>query len=129
MSITGISSNYSSVNELVGLNSSQRNEELQETEKKRERPSIETMVSQFQAKLGLNDNQMIDLKKIFQKSFSAMDEEMKSNQTQNFDPKTMHSKMKANMDKMNEDINGILTDEQKTAFSKFLEERNPKIEA
>jgi hypothetical protein len=58
MSITGISNNYSSVNELVGVKSNQKDEELQETgtEKKRERPSIETMVSQLTAKLGLNRN-------------------------------------------------------------------------
>jgi hypothetical protein len=72
---------------------------------------------------------MIDLKKIFQKSQATMEDEIKNNPPQSIDPKAMHAKMKANMDTTNEQINGILTDEQKTAFSKFLEERKPPVQA
>ena len=121
MDISGINSS-TSADLLKELLKKQEAQKTDQTKKKHQPPSIEQIVSQLTAKLGLNDNQMIELKKIIQTNMKSMDEERETNMAQGVDKKTGMENMKAGMDKMNEQIKSILTPDQITTFDKFLEE-------
>jgi hypothetical protein len=100
----------------------------QEPKEKPEPPSVEDIVSMLTSKLGLNDNQMIELKKIVQDSMTKLDEEAKTSETENSDKKTAMNKMKSIMDEMDEKIKGILSDDQLKAFEAMINRRKSGME-
>lgn len=89
-----------------------------------EPPSAEDIVSMLTTKLGLNDNQMIELKKIVQESMAQLDEQSQVSEESNSDKKTAMNTMKTIMDEMDEKIKGILNEDQLKIFENMISKRN-----
>jgi hypothetical protein len=84
-------------------------------------PSVDSMLSQLTAKLGLNDNQMADLKNILNKSLSSLTSTDQSGQVQNGSTNANNSQTKSILDNMNMQIKGILNPDQLATFNNMLQ--------
>lgn len=127
MSITGINNSSSSIYGLQNTNNASGTFKTDGTDMKREPPDINKMVSDLTSMLGLNDNQMIQLKSILQKSFSENESSQSTSSTDATanSKYSMRTKMKEKMDQMNNSIMNILTSEQQDKFQTFLSNMKP----
>ena len=104
-----------------------------------QRPTIDQLISQLQAKLGLNDNQMIALKNILVKDMQGNDADAKTaSTTQTANTQTTgkahhgHRGKKgqsSQIQKLNADITSILTPDQVTKFNQMLQQLNQNSKA
>lgn len=125
MNITSINSSAYNLDKVY--NNRSTGDVRMEPKEKPEPPSADDIVSMLTSKLGLNDNQMIELKKIVQESMSKLDEESQASEESNTDNKTAMNKMKSIMDEMDEKIKGILSEDQLKVFENMISKRKSEM--
>jgi hypothetical protein len=89
--------------------------------KKREKPDANKIVSELTSKLGLNDNQVIAIKKLVQNSLSQ--DPMSALNTSSTDSTSAKKAMESKMNQLDSDISDLLTADQKSAYEKLVADR------
>lgn len=124
MSISGIS-NSTSTTDVYSTTSSTQSSTTKKTGNRPEPPSTEQMLSMLSSKLGLNDNQMAEIKTILQKFNASREEEMSTEETQSEEQSAKKAEMDSKMEELNNSIMNVLSDDQKTIFQNMLSSRKP----
>jgi len=83
-------------------------------------PSPEDQAAHLKEKLGLNDDQTAKVESILKASHEKMEAQMEASKESREADREAFKKM---MDETNDKIMSVLTDEQKTEYKKFMEER------
>lgn len=86
------------------------------------KPDSNKIISELSSKLGLNDNQILSLKNIFQKNAPENQDDLATIQASG-DKVAMKAKMEENFNKINSEIKSILTSEQSSKFDQLVEEK------
>lgn len=124
MSISGIS-NSTSTTDVYSTTSSTQSATTKKTGNRPEPPSTDQMLSMLSSKLGLNDNQMAEIKTILQKFNASREEEMSTEETQSEDQNAKKAEMDSKMEELNNSIMNVLSDDQKTIFQSMISSRKP----
>ncbi len=126
MDINGISSSAYSIYESTkadstnSTNSNSNTKESTASGRNGGKPDANQIVSMLTSKLGLNDNQVIDIKRLIQKSLS---EDPSTALQSSTDGSAAKKSMDAKMEQLDSDIESLLSDDQKAAYEKLVEER------
>lgn len=126
MDINGISSSAYSIYEstkstsTTSASSSSNSKESTAAGRNGGKPDANQIVSMLTSKLGLNDNQVIEIKRLIQQSLA---DDPSSALQSSTDGSAAKKSMDAKMEQLDSDIESLLSDDQKVAYEKLVEER------
>lgn len=139
MNISGITSNTTfDITDLTKTSKSTTIDTDGDNDTRPEPPSVDKIVSQLTSKLGLNDNQAIELKKVIQSNMKSMEanrSEQGGKPAAGVAPpaggmrgpsKDMQDKMKSQISEMDTQVKKLLNPDQLKTFNAMIAERDSK---